>query len=122
VQSLRWRTTLAPPPSRAVVLRDALLVQSVRMSEEHPGELTIALAITHQSAEPLALTRDEVTLTRDEISLVQAAQPLPIPDIPTLATPLKPGEQRVMSFTTTVGSLQQAVTLTVGGVPFQIAR
>jgi hypothetical protein len=115
VQSLRWRATLAPPPSRAEVLRAALVVKHVEVREEHPGELTLAVALTNQSVEPL-------TLTRDELTLVQAAQPIPLPDIPTLATPLTPGEQRVITFTATVGGLQQAATLTVGGVPFQIAR
>jgi hypothetical protein len=115
VQSLRWRATLAPPPSRGEVLRDALRILGVRASEDRPGELTIALAITNQSAEPL-------TLTRDELTLAQGAQPIPLPDIPTLATPLTPGEQRVITFTATVGTLQQAATLTVGSVPFQIAR
>ena len=115
VQSLRWRATLAPPPSRAEVLRDALAVKDVHVREEHPGELTISLAISNQDKEPLMLSRDELTLT-------QASQPIPLPDIPTLATPLKPGEQRVMTFTASVGSLQQAAILTVGGVPFQIGR
>lgn len=115
VQSLRWRATLAPPPGRAGVLRDALRVQDVHLREDRPGELTIAVAVTNLSAEPLALARDEFTL-------VQAAQPIPLPDIPTLATPLTPGEQRVITFTATMGRLQQAATLTVGGVPFQIAR
>jgi len=115
VQSVRWRATLAPPPSRAEVLRDALLVQGVRVSEDHPGELTIAVAITNQSKELLTLSRDELTLT-------QGAQPITLPDIPALANPLKPGEQRVITFTVAVGALQQAATLTVGGVPFQIVR
>jgi len=115
VQSLRWRATLAPPRSRAAVLRDALLVQDVRVTEDRPGDLTIAVEVTNQSAEPL-------TLTRDELALSQGAQPITLPDIPALADPLKPGEQRTITFTVTVGGLQQAATLTVGGVPFQITR
>jgi hypothetical protein len=115
VQSLRWRATLAPPPSRAAVLRDALQVTHIKVREERPGELTIALAIANVSAEPLALTRDELTLA-------QAAQPIPFPDLPALAAPLQPGEQRTLSFTAPVGGLQQAATLTIGGVPFQITR
>src|SRR5262245_36450517 len=113
VQSLRWRTTLVPPPSRAEVLREALVVRSVLLSEEHPGELTIALVIANQSAEPF-------TLTRDELTLAQGSQPITLPDIPALATPLKPGERRTITFTAAVGNLQQAAILTVGGVPFQI--
>lgn len=115
VQSLRWRATLAPPPSRAEVLRDALLVQDVHLREDRPGELTIVLTITNQSAEPLMLTRDELTLA-------QGSQPITLPDIPALATLLKPGERRTITFTAAVGSLQQAAILTIGGVPFQIAR
>jgi hypothetical protein len=115
VQSLRWRATLAPPPSRAEVLRDALLVQGVRVREDHPGELTIAAALTNQGTEPL-------TLTRDELTFAQGAQPITLPDIPALATPLKPGERRTITFTVAVGALQQAATLTIGGVPFQIVR
>jgi hypothetical protein len=115
VQSLRWRVTLAQPPSRAEVLRDALAVKQVRVREAHPDELTIDLMISNVGEEML-------TLSRDELTLVQASQPIPLPDIPTLATPLKPGEQREITFTTPVGDLQQAATLTVGGVSFQIAR
>jgi hypothetical protein len=115
VQSLRWRAILAPPPSRADVLRDALRIKQVQVREEHAGELAIAVMITNQSAEPLALTRDELTLT-------QGSQSITLPDLPALATPLKPGERRTITFTAAVGSLQQAAILTVGGVPFQIAR
>jgi hypothetical protein len=115
VQSVRWRTTLAPPRSRAEVLRDALLIQGIGAREDRPGELTILVEITNRSEEPL-------TLTRDELTLAQGSQPIPLPDIPALASPLKPGEQRTFTFTAAVGGLQQAATLTVGGVPFQIAR
>jgi hypothetical protein len=115
VQSLRWRATLAPPPRRAEVLRDALVVKDVQVREAHPGELTISLAIANVGKELL-------TLSRDELTLAQASQPIPLPDIPMLATPLKAGEQRVITFTASVGALQQAAILTVGGVPFQIAR
>lgn len=115
VQSLRWRTTLAAPPSRAEVLRDALMVKQIQLHEDHPGQLTIAVAISNQGAEPLTLSRDEFTLTA-------GMQPITLPDIPALATPLKPGEQRTITFTAAVGNLQQVATLTVGGVPFQIAR
>ena len=55
-------------------------------------------------------------------TLAQASQSITLPDIPALVTPLKPGEQRMMTFTASVGALQQAAILTVGGVPFQIAR
>ena len=115
VQSLRWRTTLAAPPSRAEVLRDALMVKQIQLHEDHPGQLTIAVAISNQGAEPLTLSRDEFTLTA-------GMQPITLPDIPALATPLNPGEQRTITFTAAVGNLQQVATLTVGGVPFQIAR
>lgn len=115
VQSLRWRTTLAAPPSRTQVLRDALRVQSVQLHEEHPGELTFDIVISNQGTEPL-------TLSRDELTLAQGAQPITLSDLPALATPLKPGEQRTITFTAALGSLQQPATLTVGGVPFQIAR
>jgi len=115
VQSVRWRATLAPPRSRAEVLRDALLIQGVRASEDRPGELTIAVEVRNTSKEPL-------TLTRDELTLAQGSQPISLPDIPALASPLKPGEQRTFTFTAAVGGLQQAATLTIGGVPFQIAR
>lgn len=115
VQSLRWRATLAPPPSRADVLRDALLVQDVRLREDQPGELMVIADMLNRGADPLLLTRDELTLA-------QAGQPIPLPDIPALATPLKPGERRAIAFTATVGALQPPATLTIGGVPFQIAR
>src|SRR5262249_30290550 len=115
VQSLRWRATLAAPPSRAEVLRDALLVKQIQLHENHPCELTLAVAISNQGTEPL-------TLSRDELTLAEGSQPISLPDIPALATSLKPGEQRTISFTAAVGSLQQAATLTVGGVPFQIAH
>ncbi|HEX5690538.1 MAG TPA: hypothetical protein VFX76_11080, partial [Roseiflexaceae bacterium] len=115
VQSVRWRATLAPPPTRAVVLRDALRVKQVQVRESRPGELTITAQLTNIGAAPLLLTHDELTL-------VQGAQPLALPDIPALADPLQPGEQRTLSFTATVGGLQQAVVLTIGGVPFEITR
>ena len=115
VQSLRWRATLAAPPSRAEVLRDALLIRGIQLHEDHPGQLTIAVAISNQGAESL-------TLSRDELTLAEGMQPITLPDLPALATPLKPGEQRTITFTAAVGSLQQVATLTVGGVPFQIAR
>ncbi len=115
VRSVRWRATLAPPPSRAAVLRDALAVTQVHVREERPGELIVSLVIANVGGELL-------TLSRDELTLAQASQPIPVPDIPALATPLEPGEQRVISFTASAGDLHQAAILTVGGMPFQIAR
>ena len=115
VQSLRWRATLAPPPSRAEVLRDTLVVRGIQLHEGHSGQLTFEIAISNQGTESL-------TLSRDELTLAEGSQPITLPDIPALATPLNVGEQRTISFTAAVGSLQQVATLTVGGVPFQIER
>lgn len=115
VQSLRWRATLAPAPSRAALLRDALRVERVELHEQRPGELTVTLTIANRGAEPLTLSRDQLTLS-------QAAQPLALPDIPALLSPLQAGERRAISFTVTMGDLTQPATLTIAGVPFQIAR
>jgi hypothetical protein len=115
VQSVRWRATLAPSPTRAEVLRDALQVKQIQVRENRPGERTITIELANVGTEPLTLTRDELTLT-------QGAQPIAVPDIPALTDPLTAGEQHTVSFSTSVGGLQQAATLTFGGVPFENTR
>lgn len=84
----RWRATLEPPPERAALLRQVLVVDDVAVQPSaSPDLLAIRMTVQNRSAAPLVLVRDD-------LALIQANTRLPTPAMTAFDTPLAPGETR----------------------------
>ena len=112
---IRWRATLDPPPSRAEVLRAALVVEQPRVTPgEAPGAITIVVVLGNRGTTPLQLTQSDITLAVPN-------QPPSTRDLPTLKEPLAPGERRTLTLTTPLEE-RATLTLTIGVSRFAITR
>jgi hypothetical protein len=112
---IRWRATLDPPPSRAEILRAALVVeQPTATAGEAPGTIAIAVVVGNRGATRLQLTQSDITLAVPN-------QPPSTPDLPTLRQPLAPGERRTLTLTAPLEG-RATLTLTIGVSRFAIAR
>jgi hypothetical protein len=106
--TLRWRATLATPPTRDAVLRAALQLAGVQ-AEREAGVVRVTLQLRNAGTRPLALLPDEITLTRQERAVAFA-------DEQVLQVPLAPGETRSFAL-----SSPEALPLVVQAGPHRIA-
>jgi hypothetical protein len=112
---IRWRATLDPPPSRAEVLRTALVVEPPKaVTAEAPGTVAIAIVVGNRGTTPLQLTQSDITLAISNHSPS-------MPDLPALRQPLAPGERRTITLTTPLEE-RTTLTLTIGVSRFAITR
>ncbi|MFV9505967.1 MAG: hypothetical protein AB4911_15555 [Oscillochloridaceae bacterium umkhey_bin13] len=89
----RWRVTLDPPPTRAVVLRAALTVRSLAaVRGPTPGSLDVQITLTNQGPTQLTLTPEDVSLLAQDRLLASA-------DPATVRSPLAAGETRRLILT-----------------------
>jgi hypothetical protein len=109
---LRWRATLPVPPNRLAILRDRLAVERAEITSQDDKTVALALTLRNGSAASLPLTPADLSLTRDE-------QPIPLPDLAALATPLAAQEQRTLTITLPRPSTAEALILTLG--PYRFA-
>lgn len=115
-QVLRWRTTLAPPPSRAAVIDAALAVREVKVLPPEPGAgVVLRITVANQGHQPLQLARNDLVLT-------QGTNQLAIPDLASLQTALAPGEVRTLDLPLPDQTFSPPLILTIGAERFQITR
>jgi hypothetical protein len=88
--AMRWRTVLAPPPTRLAVLRERLHVERVDVNEATERALTVSMVLRNTSTTPLALVADDLHATVDE-------RPLSLPSLAALQSPLAPDEARTLT-------------------------
>jgi hypothetical protein len=110
---LRWRTTLTPPPDRTSVVRTALDARDVTVVRENNG-LALRLTLVNRSADPLALTPDDLTLLRNDTTL-------PPLDLAALRAPLAPGEARQVTLPLPDAARTTRLVLRAGAQQYQIA-
>jgi hypothetical protein len=115
-QVLRWRATLAPPPTRDAVLRAALRVQEVHVlpSEQNAG-VVLRITLANQGDQSLQLARDDLALT-------QGPNQLTIPDLASLHAPLAPNETRILDVPLPNQAFSPPLVVTIGAERFQIGR
>jgi hypothetical protein len=110
---LRWRATLAPPPDRLAVLRDALLVRDVAVTAAPDGSTSLQLTLVNTSTYPLPLRSEDLTLT-------QGASTLTLPDLAVLRQPLAPGTEQRIELPLDADTLSTPLVFTVGPYRFAI--
>lgn len=113
---VRWRTTLAPPPTRVQVLRQGLTAEVSAQAGALSGgsvPLTISIRLRNRLDVPL-------TLTPDDIALAQGSTTLPLPDRPDLRDPLAAGGDLPLTLPVLVASGQAPLVLTVGAQRFTL--
>jgi hypothetical protein len=115
-QVLRWRATLAPPPTRDAVLRAALTVREVKVlpSEQRAG-FVLRIMLANQGDQLLQLARDDLALT-------QGPNQLTIPDLASLHSPLAPNETRILDVPLPNQAFSPPLVVTIGAERFQIGR
>jgi hypothetical protein len=110
---IRWRATLDAPARRAAVLRDALEVRQVQASRgEAPGTTVVTINVANRSDEKLLLTSADLTLVANN-------RPLATPELASLRSPLKPGEQRTLVVNAPLAE-RETLILTVGVARYEI--
>lgn len=111
-QVVRWRTALAPPPTRQAVLRTGLHLDDVQAEAgDVTGEtlpLTVSVTLHNRLEQPL-------TLTPADLSVQQGDVPLPLPELTSLREPLAADGQRDLTLLLTVALDDAPLTLTIGG-------
>ena len=70
---LRWRVRLAPPRSRAAVLRDALEIRVTGQRGVAPQSATVLLEVRNTSSIPVVLRTDDVAVTQQDRTLPTTA-------------------------------------------------
>jgi hypothetical protein len=107
----RWRIALDAPPSRAVLLRDTLVIEQVSATTgELPGMLRVAVRIRNRGEHPLLLSAETITLSAREQVLTSL-------DPDALTHPLAPAESRVLVLQ---APEQEQLLLSVGVRRFQL--
>ena len=110
----RWRITLAPPPTRLDVLRAALAVDdAVARRDGETGQVVLSLVLTNRGHAPLQINPADIDVT-------SGGAPLSTPDIPTLHTPLAPGERRPIEVSLPSVGDGQPVVVAVGVERFRV--
>lgn len=113
-QVVRWRTTLAPPPDRATVLAQALVVVDITADPVAPGApLTLHLVLSNRGPQPLQLTPDD-------IGLHQGTTPVALTAADGWETPIRTDGRITVTLTVPVDPTQ-ALTLTLGPQAYQIS-
>lgn len=116
---VRWRTTLATPPARPAVVRDALTVTNV-VPELRDSTLNLTITVRNARRLPFVLTPADFQLTRGSTTEPLA---LAIPEPAVLAAPLAPGATRTLVLTAPIrGALTDSLLLTVGAARFRLTR
>jgi hypothetical protein len=109
----RWRATLAPPPERLAVLRDALLVRDVAITAAPDGRTSLQFTLVNTSKYPLSLRSEDLTLT-------QGTSTLTLPDPAVLRQPLDPGVEQRIELPLNADTLSAPLVFTVGPYRFSI--
>jgi hypothetical protein len=109
---LRWRATLPLPPSRLAVLHKALEITDARLTAQDEVQVTIALRLRNAADAPLTLAQTDLAASLDE-------QPLVLPQLAALQSPLAPEEERTLVLTLARPPADAALVLTIG--PYRYA-
>ncbi len=110
---VRWRTTLAPPPDRAAVLAQNLVVEQITADPVVAGaSLALHLTLSNRGAQPLILTPEDIVM-------MQGGSRLPTPPSADLREPILT-DGRISVTVDVAVDLTQPLTIILGAHRYQI--